>query len=32
LEDKILVLHASSATPDTANIINGTEIYKFKDI
>lgn len=32
LEDRILVLHASSNTPDTANIINGTEIYKFKDI
>ena len=32
LEDKILVLHASSATPDTANIINGIEVYKFKDI
>jgi pyruvate kinase len=32
LEDRILVLHASSATVDTANIINGTEIYKFKDI
>ncbi|MFA7284658.1 MAG: pyruvate kinase [Candidatus Absconditabacterales bacterium] len=32
LEDRILVLHASSATPDTANIINGIEVYKFKDI
>ena len=32
LEDRILVLHASSAAPDTSNIINGTEIYKFKDI
>lgn len=32
LEDKILVLHASSSSPDTANIINGTELYKFKDI
>lgn len=32
LEDRILVLHASSVTPDTTNIINGIEIYKFKDI
>lgn len=32
LEDRILVLHATSVMPDTANIINGTEIYKFKDI
>lgn len=32
LEDRILVLHASSSVPDTANIINWTEIYKFKDI
>lgn len=32
LEDKILVLHASSVSTDTANIINGIEIYKFKDI